>query len=172
MKVSMIFNFAFELGVVLFQKCSVLESAGVTSRFHDILFRGFFLSCETRGFSLHILAPFLTINNVVWSTYTFSTYRNKLTNFFKGTREKHWPFIHWGSVSSVKSLTSLSMTFLYFFNVRCASLSAGNLCQVSHVSIHDIFIYFLTLGLHRYRPEYLCQVSHVSIHDIYILFYR
>jgi hypothetical protein len=39
-----------------------------------------FFSLKTRGFSLHVLAPFLTINNVVCNTYNFSTYRNKFTN--------------------------------------------------------------------------------------------
>ncbi len=43
-------------------KCTYL-CAGVTGgRFHEILFRGFF-SVKTRGFSLHILALFLAIDN-------------------------------------------------------------------------------------------------------------
>ncbi len=54
--------------------------AGVTSRVHEIRFRGFF-SVRIRWFSSHILAPFLTIDIFECSKYTFSTYRNNLPNF-------------------------------------------------------------------------------------------
>jgi hypothetical protein len=65
---------------------SVLESAGVTSLLDYMQYfsADFFSLYKTRGFSLHILAPFRIelINSVLYSMYTFSTYRNKLTNLF------------------------------------------------------------------------------------------
>jgi hypothetical protein len=43
----------------------------------------------------------------------------------------------------VTHVSDIHDIFIYFFNVRYASLSAGNLCPVTHVShIHDIFIFF------------------------------
>jgi hypothetical protein len=133
--------------------------------------------------------------------YTFSTYRNKLTNFFKGTGEPPTFATHWDSATTLKSLTSLiSMTFIYFFNVRYASLSAGTpLSSQSRLFPWHLYINFLTSGMHRYRPEIsvksvmslsmtfiyifnvryaslsaknLCQVSRVSFHDIFIYFFN
>ncbi len=92
--------------------------------------------------------------------YTFSTYRNKLTNFFKGTYsgERLYPW-----------------HIYIFFNVRYASLSAGNLCQVTHVSIHDIYILFnvkvcivigRNTGLHSAMNYYLICLA---ISDLVII---
>ncbi len=52
--------------------------AGGTSRFHELLFRGFSL-CATRGFSYLSWRHFWLFINFECSKYTFSTYRNKLT---------------------------------------------------------------------------------------------
>ncbi len=57
--------------------------AGVTMVDFMKYFSADFLSVKTRGFSSHFLAPFPTIDIVVCSTYTFSTYRNKLTKKLK-----------------------------------------------------------------------------------------
>ncbi len=62
-------------------------SAGVTRRFHKTTFRGFFCK-KLVDFFTYALAPFLTTINSVHRTYTFYTYRNKLTNFLLSCPEK------------------------------------------------------------------------------------
>jgi hypothetical protein len=56
-----------------------VSCAGVTRRFHKTPFRGFFLCAGLVDFFTYVLAPFLTTITSVNRTYTFYTYRNKLT---------------------------------------------------------------------------------------------
>ena len=73
-------------------KCTTDLCAWVTSRFHQILFSGFFSLWKLEDF-LYISAPLLAIHvegrkHRVYYVYFFYTYRNKLRNFMPRPKMK------------------------------------------------------------------------------------